>query len=256
MGRQKPNHGGSGLPHTRKSRPRPPPRKAIRYAPIETLAELDLYLSGAKIACLLCGAEYKQLGGHVSRTHSMSARDYKLMFNIPVSRSISCPDVRKRRSEIMQEMWEDNPKMEAIRDTCKERVKTFYDVRPNRSESTLINQINSAGTNKMHDATKEKVFDGRRFGGSRVICNECGGSADAEQWNTRELEAREPLWVDVKTEMPEPCHPVIIQGGCGYWNPKYSQWYTLMDQNYDGTDAAIEWEVTHWMRLPEAPDER
>ena len=78
--RNKPNHGGSGSSHSRKGRPKPAPPKDVKYGKIETLDELNLYLSGAKIACLLCGTEHRSLGHHLSRSHSMSSRAYKEMF--------------------------------------------------------------------------------------------------------------------------------------------------------------------------------
>ena len=93
--RKQPVWGGSGLPHTRRSKPKPAQEQAIQYAPIETIDQLNLYLSGDKITCLLCGKEYKSLGHHLQRSHSMSSREYKVRFNIPVCKSLVGDGLKK-----------------------------------------------------------------------------------------------------------------------------------------------------------------
>lgn len=50
----------------------------------KTEDEIEEYLSGDRITCLLCGKLYVQLGGyHTVRIHNMTAYDYKEMFGIP-----------------------------------------------------------------------------------------------------------------------------------------------------------------------------
>ncbi len=134
--RTSPNHGGSGLPHSRICRPKPQPAEPIKYEPIRTLHELELYLSGLKIACLICGIECKSLGHHLSQSHSMSSKDYKVMFNIPVTRSLCCQDLKERKRKITQGFWQDNPKRESVRCLLKSNIKNL-DGYKHKSKSTI-----------------------------------------------------------------------------------------------------------------------
>ena len=134
--RLKPNHGGSGLPHTRIGRPAPQPKKAASYGPIASTEELERYLDAPKIACLLCGEEFVMLGLHVSKSHSMSSYGYKVMFNIPVQRSISGADLRERKKNITKKCWEDNPKMEHVRTALKKNISNL-DGHKHRTKSVL-----------------------------------------------------------------------------------------------------------------------
>jgi len=42
------------------------------------------YLTGEKIECLICGKFFRALGNHVYMVHGITAREYKVKFNIPV----------------------------------------------------------------------------------------------------------------------------------------------------------------------------
>lgn len=48
----------------------------------ESQTELDHYLSGEKVCCLLCGKLYAQLGSHL-KVHGTDMEDYKKRFAIP-----------------------------------------------------------------------------------------------------------------------------------------------------------------------------
>lgn len=136
--RTKPNHGGSGNHSSRKSRPKPDRKAPISYSPISSVSELNLYLSGDKIACLICGEEFKCLGRHVSRSHAISPREYKEKFNIPVTRSLSGEGLRDRKRKISKRNWQENPKMESVRKTLKENIDNL-DGAKHKSKSTLSN---------------------------------------------------------------------------------------------------------------------
>jgi hypothetical protein len=51
------------------------------------------------IACLICGLEFRSVSNHVKLKHGISARDYKLRFDLPLSVGLTTPDVRKRAQE-------------------------------------------------------------------------------------------------------------------------------------------------------------
>jgi len=57
-------------------------------------------------------------------------------------------------------------------------------------------------------------------------------------------------WISVKDRLPEDCKIVIIAGGVGYYSFAAYKWYTII---HTEMPAPIQWEVTHWMPLPEPP---
>ena len=142
--RTKPNHGGSGMANTRKSRPSPARTNKEKYGPISSVEELEIYLSGKKIMCLLCGEDFKSLGHHLTRSHSISSRKYKIKFNIPTTRSISCSELRVMKRNIMLGVWDGNEKMEEVRlNLRKNAKKNLSSGCKNRSKSTLAGAANN-----------------------------------------------------------------------------------------------------------------
>ena len=104
----------------------------------------------------------------------------------------------------------------------------------------------------------------------RVICNLCGayttfGYADVSRWNTRPIteaaerelaELRERTrWIPVSERLPEDNVEVFfltIQGRVmvGWHNSRVPQWISIV--NYSANNYA---NVTHWMPLPEPPED-
>lgn len=64
-----------------------------------------------------------------------------------------------------------------------------------------------------------------------------------EAWNTRPDQ-----WQPIETA-PKDGTAIIVGGGTAEWNPNQYGWFSHQGQ------AIIEWEVTHWMPLPEPPKE-
>ncbi|OJW82873.1 MAG: hypothetical protein BGO66_03030 [Alicycliphilus sp. 69-12] len=64
-----------------------------------SLADVRAYLSGDRIACLICGQQVRGVGGHVRMVHGITAREYKQRFGLPVTRGLEPQDVRQRRAE-------------------------------------------------------------------------------------------------------------------------------------------------------------
>ncbi len=54
----------------------------------QTLDEIDAYLGGLTIECLLCGKQYQQLGNHLRQAHALDCEGYKRQFGIPKSRTL------------------------------------------------------------------------------------------------------------------------------------------------------------------------
>jgi endogenous inhibitor of DNA gyrase (YacG/DUF329 family) len=160
--RLRPNHGGSGFAHTRLTRPSQPEKAPVRYQPISTAAELEAYLSGSKIACLLCGKEMRSLGHHLSRSHAMSPDDYKVKFNIPVTRSLACEDLREIKKAITERIWQENPRMEAVRQSLKENIDRL-DGTKHKTKSSIkgLSEIKRArtATNGAANTWRDRYLD-------------------------------------------------------------------------------------------------
>jgi predicted transcriptional regulator len=63
----------------------------------KTPEELDRYLSGDIIECLLCGKVYKTLGVHILRIHGVSVEKYQERFGIPYSRKLDSATIKDQR---------------------------------------------------------------------------------------------------------------------------------------------------------------
>lgn len=70
----------------------------------KTAEEVDQYLGGDTIKCLLCGGPFQILGRHLISEHGISGREYKLRFGIPLTRSLAVFAVRERARKRIQEL--------------------------------------------------------------------------------------------------------------------------------------------------------
>jgi predicted transcriptional regulator len=77
----------------------------IVHPPFETIGEVDDYLSGDTVTCLLCEARLQRLDRHLT-LHRISADGYRARFNIPFDRSLmSAPSraaIRARLERIIR----------------------------------------------------------------------------------------------------------------------------------------------------------
>ncbi len=72
-------------------------KKSFTSCQFETKEEVEAYLEGDKISCLLCGKEFQALGIHLTRTHKVNIKDYKEYFGIPHGRGLTGITVRKKK---------------------------------------------------------------------------------------------------------------------------------------------------------------
>jgi predicted transcriptional regulator len=63
-------------------------------APFQTLEEVDRYLAGNKIECLVCGRHFRLLNKHLSEKHSLTTFDYRVQFGIPLDRELASAPLR------------------------------------------------------------------------------------------------------------------------------------------------------------------
>jgi len=62
----------------------------------ESLKEVKQYLEGDKIACLLCGRLFANLGCHVVKMHDMSCDEYRELYGIPYTFGLVSSDTAER----------------------------------------------------------------------------------------------------------------------------------------------------------------
>lgn len=60
-----------------------------KETPFSTIEDVDSYIGGERIQCLLCGKQYKSLGRHLVTVHSLTAEDYKEKYGIPFGRGLT-----------------------------------------------------------------------------------------------------------------------------------------------------------------------
>ena len=76
--------------------------------PFDTIQEVDDYLSGDKIRCLICGRKYKALGIHISQKHRMDVDDYRSRFGIPWTYGLVCKSTREIQREQGKALYKHN----------------------------------------------------------------------------------------------------------------------------------------------------
>ena len=59
-------------------------------------------------------------------------------------------------------------------------------------------------------------------------------------------------WIPVMEKMPDTERSILVHGGVAYFDG--DSWRTLTGFNYPG--PVIRWKVTHWMPLPQPPEQQ
>lgn len=81
--------------HQQRSRVPDYPRQGV----FTTKEEVDAYLVGNTIQCLLCGKWYKQLSsGHLQQKHKMTPDEYRERYRLPYSRGLTGQATHAKRS--------------------------------------------------------------------------------------------------------------------------------------------------------------
>ena len=65
--------------------------------------EIDAYLAGNKVQCLLCGKLFKALPQHLERTHEITADDYREQYGLPWKRGLCGVGTSEKLSKNMLE---------------------------------------------------------------------------------------------------------------------------------------------------------
>jgi predicted transcriptional regulator len=67
--------------------------------PFQTMEEVNSYLSGDEIECLVCGQRFPSIRRAHLRSHGLSHDEYRIRFGIPFSRSLTSVPIRARNRE-------------------------------------------------------------------------------------------------------------------------------------------------------------
>ena len=108
--------------------------------PFESRSELEFYLSGDKIQCLLCGKEFKNLGNHLM-AHNISGNDYRLRYNIPKKTGLCTKAASKALSDNISEEQKEHmsriSKLVNRSETVHTRPKWLRDEQGKRMEGKM-----------------------------------------------------------------------------------------------------------------------
>lgn len=100
------NYGGSGKPLTRKLWAISKRDTTITREDIQPLSEIafttredvDEYLSGETIECLICGKKCKKLGVHLVKAHDVDPYRYKRALGLPTTKGLAAKDVKEKHA--------------------------------------------------------------------------------------------------------------------------------------------------------------
>jgi DNA-directed RNA polymerase subunit RPC12/RpoP len=142
-------------------------------APFQTLAEVDDYLSGDTITCLLCGKRLQRLHKHLYGVHNMGPDEYRTVFGIPYQRSLTSAPSRAKTGAAM----------------TPERIEAFKRLRSHRSPGSRGKSPKGRVPAVINQWRKD-AEGGRYFSRKKVVakCVKCGVEV-----HTTALSATQPV---------------------------------------------------------------
>lgn len=69
-----------------------------------TRDEINAYLSGDRVTCMLCGKAYKKIGIHLKTIHSVEVDEYRAMYGLPWRTGLTGEETREKHSVIAKRM--------------------------------------------------------------------------------------------------------------------------------------------------------
>jgi hypothetical protein len=78
--------------------------------------DVERYLGGKTIECLLCGLRFRRLAGHLAAKHEMSVDEYRTRFGLPWSRGLTSA------ASVASSGWTDERKVKARKNRFFERA--------------------------------------------------------------------------------------------------------------------------------------
>lgn len=135
----------------------------------KTINEIDDYFNGDEITCLLCGNGYKQLPQHLASIHDINTDDYKIRFNLPLSRGLVSKEFHEERSLDCKKrgIGGGDEKMKLMQNLSQE-------CRNNHRKPNNVLKINRGKLAGYASKSSDKAIF-KRQNKIDAYCSECGG---------------------------------------------------------------------------------
>ncbi len=141
-----------------------------RFEAFKTMDEVDSYLGGSSIVCLICDGYYQALGNHLRLAHAWDCASYKLHYGIPKTRKLVSDRLHQKLSALSEKMmaargteWEVN---------FKERGREFHGGRKGQHYTPVPATVRKLRQNqKMASLAAHAKLDGKI---RLAQCPDCG----------------------------------------------------------------------------------
>jgi len=147
----------------------------------KTLAEINHYLGGATIKCLICGRHLQQLGNHIRHHPGWDCDNYKVHFGIPSSRRLVSGRLHEQLSAASAKMMakRGDEWRHAFHVVGKDRRENRDHKKPSKFPRTPavlshLRQVSGKGGAAVHEK-----YDGRR---ENVNCPNCDKTHEVAAW--------------------------------------------------------------------------
>lgn len=138
------------------------------------MQEVNDYLSGNTITCLICGRDLQRLNMHLQKAHSLTPDEYRAQFGIPFSRALASVPSRAKSSALM----------------TPDRIEQFKHVSAVNKPGWRPAPIKAVRVPAVSNLWKKNAESGRYFSRKLVIipCVKCGA-----EMATTALGATQPM---------------------------------------------------------------
>jgi predicted transcriptional regulator len=134
-------------------------RESVINLQFQTMDEVDDYLSGTTIMCLICGCRFQRLNRHLQTAHEITPHEYRREFGIPFSRGLtSVTSAEKSRAVNM-------------RPECLAQIRALGKSGPKVRRAAFRGRVPAVA-----DLWKKNAETGRYFARENVTlpCSKCG----------------------------------------------------------------------------------
>lgn len=136
----------------------------------ETRAEIDQYLAGERVTCLLCGREFRLLDTHLRNVHKVTSDDYREMYGLPYLRGLCGSSFSERRSEHGKAIWSENEERQAAALKTARAVQAATGTNPQRAKPQFwrAERTGDLATRRKLTAAQVATIKARRAAGDTL----------------------------------------------------------------------------------------
>jgi hypothetical protein len=141
-----------------------------------SMKDVEAYLGGDKLECLICGRVFAGLQQHVNRAHDMSAREYKLRFGLPLSRPLWGSETRSALVEAGK-AWHERRSAESLESLrVAQRAANTRNYNSNLIPAVAAARRGGSAAKRVAGAANYRALLAGQL--TRVTCPTCGASFD------------------------------------------------------------------------------